>query len=243
MLEIEAYISIKDHKEDFPKKISFHLINPSKSSIGKISKVVLDKINNIVQSKSSVNQWNNTAPVIGSSISKRRKVHLSLFLILKAFYPSISEDLLKSAIQFAKESIVISDYDFSLINQARKTLLFHENTSWVNKEDNEDFHVPMDCFDGTEVCELVDTYILNQLKNVFPHHSIGLYRDDGLAVVKGLSNPEIERMKMRVIKFFKDGGLKITIIGSLKIVNFLDGTFNLHKNTYENLKINLPTSM
>ena len=51
--------------------------------------------------------------------------------------------------------------------------------------------------------------------------------------MKGLSGPEIERMKKRIIKIFKDCGLKITIKGDLKIVNFLDVTFNLHKNTYE----------
>ena len=42
MRETEAYITIKDHKESFPNKISRRLINPSKSSIGKISKVILD---------------------------------------------------------------------------------------------------------------------------------------------------------------------------------------------------------
>ena len=71
---------------------------------------------------------------------------------IKSFYLSISEDLYKSAIQFAEESIDISDYGLSLINQARKTLLFHENTLWVKKEGNEDFDVPMGCFNGTEVC-------------------------------------------------------------------------------------------
>ena len=35
--ETKAYITIKDHKEDFPNKISCRLINPSKSSIGKIA--------------------------------------------------------------------------------------------------------------------------------------------------------------------------------------------------------------
>ena len=36
--ENKNYITIKDHKDDF-------LINPSKSDIGKISKVIIDKIN------------------------------------------------------------------------------------------------------------------------------------------------------------------------------------------------------
>ena len=37
MLETEAYITIKDYKESFPYKLSFRLLNPSKSDIGKIS--------------------------------------------------------------------------------------------------------------------------------------------------------------------------------------------------------------
>ena len=42
---IESYITIKDHKDDFSHKISCRLINPSESDIGKISKVIIDKIN------------------------------------------------------------------------------------------------------------------------------------------------------------------------------------------------------
>ena len=43
--ESESYITIKDHKDDFPHKISCKLINPSMSDIGKISIVIIDKIN------------------------------------------------------------------------------------------------------------------------------------------------------------------------------------------------------
>ena len=46
MLEdTEACITIKDHKSEFPNKILYHLIIPSKWSIGKISKVIPDRIN------------------------------------------------------------------------------------------------------------------------------------------------------------------------------------------------------
>ena len=44
----EAYITIKDHKDDFPSRRSCRLINPCKSSIGKISKAILDRINRAV---------------------------------------------------------------------------------------------------------------------------------------------------------------------------------------------------
>ena len=129
MQETEACITIKNHREDFPNKISCRLINPSKSSIGKISKEVLDKINNIVQSRTSVNQWKNTSSVIEWFINIKNKEILSFIVFdIESFYPSISEDLFNSAIQFAKESVDISDYNLSLINQAWKTLLFHEST-------------------------------------------------------------------------------------------------------------------
>ena len=45
MHESQCYITVKDHKEDFPNKISCRLLNPSQSDIGKISKIIIDKNN------------------------------------------------------------------------------------------------------------------------------------------------------------------------------------------------------
>ena len=64
MEETEAYITVKDHKEGFPHKLPFRLINPSKSDIGKISKKLLDKTNKILILNTIVNQWKNSTPVI-----------------------------------------------------------------------------------------------------------------------------------------------------------------------------------
>ena len=198
--------------------------------------MLLDKINNIVQSKTLVNQGKDTSLVNEWFINIKNKESSSFIVFdIESFYPSISEDLFKSAIWFAKESIDITHYNLSLINQAWKTLLFHKNTPWVNKEGNKDFGVPRGCFDCAQVCELVRTFILNQLNGTFQNHSVGLDRDDGIAVVKGLSGPEIERMKKRVIKTFKYCELKI-IKGNLKTVNFLDVRFNLPKNIFEPYK-------
>ena len=79
-------------------------------------------------------------------------------------------------------------------------------------------------------CELVGTSILNKLKNVFQNNTFVLYRDDGLAVIKGLSGLEIERLKKNVVKTFKDCGLNVTIEANLHTVNYLDVTFDLRKN-------------
>ena len=91
-----------------------------------------------------------------------------------------------------------------LINQSRKTLLFNEKIPWIKKDDSKDFDVPTKCFDGAEVCELVGNFIFKKLKNVFQNNTFGLFRDDRLAVIKGLPGPEIERLKKNVIKIFKD---------------------------------------
>ena len=60
MQETEAFLTIKDHKEGFPHTLSFRLINPSKSDIGKISKSLLDTINENILKQTNVNQWKNT---------------------------------------------------------------------------------------------------------------------------------------------------------------------------------------
>ena len=60
MQETEAFLTIKDHKEGFPHTLSFRLINPSKSDIGKISKSLLDSINENILKQTNVNQWRNT---------------------------------------------------------------------------------------------------------------------------------------------------------------------------------------
>ena len=53
-----------------------------------------------------------------------------------------------------------------------------------------------------------------------------------MAVIKGLSRPEIERLKKNVVKTFIDYGLNITIEANLRIVNYLDVTFDWRKSTY-----------
>ena len=62
--ETETYITIKDHKSEFPDKIHCRWINQYKSSIGKISKVILDRINEKIISSVTINQWKNASAVL-----------------------------------------------------------------------------------------------------------------------------------------------------------------------------------
>ena len=97
--------------------------------------------------------------------------------------------------------------------------------AWVKKEGNENFDVLMGYFDGVvEVCELVGSFVLQQLSQLLEHYSAGFYRHDGLAILKRLSGPEVERVKKKIMKVFKDCRLKITIKADLHILNFLDIT-------------------
>ena len=62
-------------------------------------------------------------------------------------------------------------YDFTSdelesIMHSRKTLLFWQDSTWVKKEGDEDFNIPMGCYDGAEICELVGIYIQNKLCNL-----------------------------------------------------------------------------
>ena len=56
LAEAPAYITLKDHKENFRSKPSYRLINPSKNKIWKISKIVLEKINNKLLKELDFNQ-------------------------------------------------------------------------------------------------------------------------------------------------------------------------------------------
>ena len=232
--ENESYIIIKDHKDDFYHNISCRLINPSKSGIGKINKIIIDKINTKLLEVYKVNQWKNTQSVIDWYINIRGKRNSSFVVFdIENFYPSITLELLNNAIKFASEKCTISENDLSIIMQSRQTLLFYDKQPWVKKTGTENFDVPMGCYDGAEVCELVGCYILNQLSTVMRNELVGLYRDDGLGIMKKMSGPEIERKRKQIIKIFKDCGLNITIKTNLTSVDFLDIRLNLRDNTYQ----------
>ena len=87
MKETQTYITVKDHKEDFPHKISCRLINPSKSDTGKISKIILDRINQKLVTSTSANQWKNTQSVIDWCVNIPNKKHSAFAVFdIESFY-------------------------------------------------------------------------------------------------------------------------------------------------------------
>ena len=91
----------------------------------------------------------------------------------------------------------------------------------------------MGCYDGAETCQLVGIYIQNKLCKLMNKKDFGVYRDDGLEILRNTSGPEADRKRKNIIKIFKECGLSITCEVNRKIVDFLDVRFNLNDETYE----------
>ena len=147
------------------------------------------------------------------------------------FYPSISHELLTNAIQFAKNITEISDQTYETIMHAQKALLFDKDAIWTKKGESL-FDVTMGSYDGAEICELVGLFLLHEIETKFKDLKLGLYRDDGLGITRGMPGPKQERMNKEIIKLFKSHGLKITIQGNLQQVNFLDVTLDLRNGKF-----------
>ena len=229
----QAFITLKDHKKNFENNPTCRLINPAKSDLGMVSKSILDNINTSIRQQTSLNQWRNTTAAINwfNNFPEKSKHSFTVFDI-DNFYPSISENLLLNAIEYAKKYISITNQDLHIIMHCRKSLLFDNDIAWVKNNNNNMFDITMGSYDGAEICELVGLFLLNTLSKKYGLNNIGLYRDDGLALFKQTSGPQAERTRKEITKTFKNHGLSITIQSNLKTVNFLDVTLNLTDGTH-----------
>ena len=187
---------MKDHKDNFENNPKCRLLNPAKTELGKISKRILTRMIRSVREKMKFNHWQNTDSVIRwfQNLENKNSLTFIQFDIVE-FYPSISEALLKNALNYAKNFEKVSVEDIKIILQTKKTLLFHNGNPWA-KKGNKPFDVSMGSWDGAEVCELVGLYLLSQLTHL--KISVGLYRDDGLAV-SALKPRQAELEKKKVI--------------------------------------------
>ena len=93
MSQNEAYITIKDHKSTFPNRVDVRLINPSKTNVGQISRIELQKTNKKLREITCLNQWLNTAGVLKwfKSIEDKQNKFFMKYDI-KDFYPSITKN-------------------------------------------------------------------------------------------------------------------------------------------------------
>ena len=232
----ESFVTVKDHKQNFPNKIECRLINPSKTYIARISKKILDRINSDVRRKCNLIQWRNTQDVIGwfNKIKYKRNKSFIKYDI-EAFYPNITKSLLLDSINFARQYTNVDDNEIEIILHSCKTILFYDKSVWVKKNNTDNFDIPMGSLHGAEACEIVGLFLLNDLKECVEPGTYGLYRDDGLMVVKK-SACEMERLSKAIRSIFAKNGLKITIEIGLKRVEFLDVIMDLRENSFRPYK-------
>ena len=95
------------------------------------------------------------------------------------------------------------------------------------------FHVTMGSNDGAEVCELIGLYILNKLTARFRKENAGLYRDDGLILLRNVTGRLAEKAKKELTRIFSTFNLTITATANMKIVNFLDITLDLTNEKFK----------
>ena len=227
-----AYITIKDHKPDFPTNIKCRLINPTKSNIGKISKQILDRINYELKDKLNLQQLKNTDEAIAwfkRIDDKNNSLMISCDIV--DFYPSISQELFEKTIVFAEKYVVITETEKNILMNARKSVLHSDDAVWTKKSGL--FDVTMGSFDGAQISDLVGLYILHKVKNDIPSLNFALYRDDGIAYHKKMRPQFVDKIRKKLHKVFGELNLKITVETTLTKVNFLDVTFDILENTYE----------
>ena len=73
-----AFITLNDHKDNIQSSLHCRLINPSKNELGKVSKSILENINQHLVKLLYVNQWKNSSSVM-EWFKKRRKKELYLY--------------------------------------------------------------------------------------------------------------------------------------------------------------------
>jgi hypothetical protein len=226
----QAFVTLKDHKENFENNPKCRLINPTKAELGKVSKHILSDIVKIVKEKTKVNHWQNTDEVIMwfKNLKDKNRFTFIQFDICD-FYSSIGKPLLTKVINWASKYVYISDEAKEIIFQTKKSLLFDDKQPW-QKKDNKSFDVTMGSFDGAEICELIGLYLLSLLTDL--GITVGLYRDDGLAVCSARAR-QVETLKKKICSIFRENNLKITIEANKSSVNFLDVNLNLNSGIFK----------
>ena len=203
MAERQAFITLKDHKDNFENKPTCRLINPAKSEIGRISKQILENINTTVRHKTGLNQWKSSASKINwyADIPNKNQHTFAVFDI-ENFYPSITEKLLIDSINFAKQYTYIPDRDIDIIMHSRKSVLFNSDKAWIKKDTNS-FDVTMGSYDGAEVCELVGLFILNGLCSIYGKNTPGFTETTDWQysrTSRDLKPTELERTSLDILK-------------------------------------------
>ena len=90
---------------------------------------------------------------------------------------------------------------------------------------------------------LVCTFLLEKISEICNKSNIGLYRDDGLSIFKNKSGTQLEKMKKKLQRLFKEYDLEIAAESSQRIVIYLDVTLPDEQMQYIHMESNHPPNI
>ena len=116
---------------------------------------------------------------------------------------------------------------------SRKSLLFSSNNVWI-KQQNPEFDVVIGEYDGAKIYELLGLYVLNLLSNIITSDDVGLYRDDGLVVLRNTTGPDTKRTR-KIINYsnFKKGRVTNHHQRGLFETDFLNVALDLKNSIFQ----------
>ena len=82
-------------------------------------------------------------------------------------------------------------------------LSFNNNQRWKKKNAEGCFDVTMGSYDGAEICELVEIYILSRLSTIIDKNDCGLYRDNRLLVLRNVNGQQIDRVRKMLFNYLR----------------------------------------
>ena len=131
----EAFITMKDHKEDFSTNPKVRMINPTKPEVGKIAMKIVDNIVKQIRSKNdNLKQAISTGQVIDWFKDIENKKHLKFVnWDIDNFYASITPNLLHQSLDWAVEYVGITPQQKNVIIQSCQSFLFFGGQPWRTK--------------------------------------------------------------------------------------------------------------
>ena len=201
-------------------------MNPSKTQMGKISKVILQDICVTLRIVLNNNQWHSTEDCIKWFKDYDKNVKCSFIKYdIKDFYPSITEKTVDVALNLTKEHMSIPEDKINIIKHCHKSLLFHNDEEKVATLTHQ-WVLLME-----QKSELIGCLLLHSLNNIIDPSNHSFYQDDGLIIVDNCTPRKGNVIRKKLHWLFDKFGFKFNIQTNLKITKFLDIALNLYNNT------------
>ena len=103
--------------------------------------------------------------------------------------------------------------------------------AWIKKGTSGTFDLTMGSYSGVEMCILVGIYILHELADRIKKEDTGLYCDNGLILPQRHTGKQTDKARKDITKISKNIGFSSEIKMNLRVVNFLNVTFDLTRSS------------